>query len=412
LLSNPAVDPIAIGQSHRQQTRRLCAPHPVVRCVQDTTDLDFTRRTGIQGLGKTGNGSGRGLLQQTALAVLPDGSLLGILDQQWHIRVEPPQGETRQERLSRWRESQVWADAIAAVGPAPEGCRIIHMGDRQSDDGDTMAQAEHEGVGFLLRARHDRRVVDPVHGYLWERMHAQPLAGRKELAIGRQRNDDNPIKRSGRVASVAIRYASVTLARPAPTLPPMPPRQVWAVLACEIHPPAGEEPLEWMLLTREPVNDLADALKIMGWYEKRWVMEEWHRVEKEGCRLDETQLDDVRDIQRLAAITGIVAVRLMQLRDLARQAETNAAQNTPQALALAVPAVWIAVVAKLGQLAPEALTPSRFYRLIARRGGHVGRKHDGPPGWKTLWRGWYDISLIAQGVELGLPASPSSNKCG
>ena len=69
-------------------------------------------------------------------------------------------------------------------------------------------------------------------------------------------------------------------------------------------------------------------------------------------------------------------------------------------------------MAKLGQLAPEALTPSRFYRLIARRGGHVGRKHDGPPGWKTLWRGWYDISLIAQGVELGLPASPSSNKCG
>lgn len=49
----------------------------------------------------------------------------------------------------------------------------------------------------------------------------------------------------------------------------------------------------------------------------RWIIEEFHRVEKEGCRLQATQLDDASDIGRLASITAIVAVRLLQLRDAA-----------------------------------------------------------------------------------------------
>jgi hypothetical protein len=177
LLSNGAVDARAIQEPHRRHVWDSCAAHGVVLCVQDTSDLDFTRRTGIRGLGKTGNGSGRGLLQHTTLAVLPGGRVLGVLDQTWHARVEAPEKETRNERLSRWRESQVWADAVAAVGPAPSGCRFIHVGDRHSDDWDTMDQCHRQGVGFVLRAMHDRRVVHPTHGRLWALIESQPAAG-------------------------------------------------------------------------------------------------------------------------------------------------------------------------------------------------------------------------------------------
>jgi len=402
LLSNGAVDARAIQEPHRRHVRDACAGHPVVLCVQDTSDLDFTRRTGISGLGKTGNGSGRGLLQHTALAVLPGGRVLGVLDQTWHARVERPEKETRKQRLARWRESSVWADAVAAVGPAPSGCRFVHVGDRHSDCRGTMDQCDRQGAGFVLRAMHDRRVVHEAHERLWELMGALPVAGTADVSVGTQRNGYNRVKRPTRDAKLAVRFARVTLDRPAHTPKSTPGRSVFVVYASEIDPPAGQEPLEWMLLTSEPVESLADALRVLGWYADRWVVEEFHRAEKEGCRLEATQLDDSADVARLASIVAVVAVRLLQLRDSARRAQDDPAQDAPHALRSSVPRSWILVVAKLAGVATHDLTPTQFYRTIAKRGGHLGRKGDGPPGWKTLWRGWQDISLMVAGVELAL----------
>ena len=117
-LGNPRIKTQAIQQPHHRHVRRLCERQSVVLCVQDTSDLDFTSRTGIRNLGKTGNGSGRGILQHTCLAVLPDrGAVLGVLHQDWHARVQRKSGETRKQCQARWRESQVWADTIEQVGP-------------------------------------------------------------------------------------------------------------------------------------------------------------------------------------------------------------------------------------------------------------------------------------------------------
>jgi hypothetical protein len=183
------------------------------------------------------------------------------------------------------------------------------------------------------------------------------------------------------------------------------------VHASEVDPPAGQEPLEWMLLTSEPVECLADALTVVGWYEDRWVVEEFHRAEKEGCRLEATQLDDAADVARLASIVAVVAVRLLQLRDRARRARDDPSQDTPDALRSSAPRTWISVVARLAGVAPHDLTPTLFYRAIAKRGGHLGRTGDGPPGWKTLWRGWQDISLLVAGVELAL-GDDAGMRCG
>jgi hypothetical protein len=112
-------------------------------------------------------------------------------------------------------------------------------------------------------------------------------------------------------------------------------------------------------------------------------------------------LDDVEDLQRLAALMGIIAVRLVQLRDLA-DADCPEANN-PVALRQAVPPVWIKVVSRLGGVSQEALTPRDFLLTIARRGGYLGRKHDARPGWKVIWQGWYDIERMVEGVELMQP---------
>jgi len=74
LLSNPSVDPQAIAQPHRHLTATRCNEQPVTLCVQDTTELNFSKRAArgsITGVGPLGakDGGGQGLLQHAALAV-------------------------------------------------------------------------------------------------------------------------------------------------------------------------------------------------------------------------------------------------------------------------------------------------------------------------------------------------------
>ena len=33
-------------------------------------------------------------------------------------------------------------------------------------------------------------------------------------------------------------------------------------------------------------------------------------------------------------------------------------------------------------------------------GGYQARKSDGPPGWKTLWKGWLSLQTLVEGVHL------------
>ncbi len=78
----------------------------------------------------------------------------------------------------------------------------------------------------------------------------------------------------------------------------------------------------------------------------------------------------------------------------------------------AVPRTWIVIVSMLAKVNAARLTPRQFWLTIARRGGWIGRKRDGRPGWKVIWRGWYDIHMMVQGAELQTTAQNDLPKCG
>jgi hypothetical protein len=152
-----------------------------------------------------------------------------------------------------------------------------------------------------------------------------------------------------------VRYAALTLAPPRndPRFAGHAPLPVWAVHVLEEQPPAGAEPVEWMLLTSEPVTNLEEAQRIVDWYTRRWVIEEWHKALKTGCRVEASQLDQAADLMRLAAVLSVVAVRLIQLRDLADPGtpqRPHPAADDPQALQDLVPALYILIVARLAQV--------------------------------------------------------------
>jgi len=403
-LNNPRVTPEAIGRPAQERTRRACADAGLVLCLHDLTDL-----TPVYELSDTT------LQQHTVLAVAADdGTLLGLRHQHWFDDPKTPPGETRAQRRERWRRSQTWADAITAVGPASAGGRFVHVADREADDFQTFTACAEQGRGFVIRSQHDRELLgDPRR--LRAHLAAQPVGGCLTLEVAghaaasgsgprtplwQQRN-----KQAARRAKLEVRWAQVTLAPPARDARYTQGVPVHAVWLREVDPPADvAEPIDWLLLSSESVTCLDQALAVRGWYERRWMIEEFHKAQKTGCRLEATQLRSAAAFTCLAALCAVVAVRLLQLRDAAQ----DPARAAAPALGVIDP-TWVRVVSRLAKHAdPATLTLGEFYRAVARRGGWLGRKHDGQPGWQTLWRGWRQIADYVTGIQLylGDPAGP------
>jgi len=170
---------------------------------------------------------------------------------------------------------------------------------------------------------------------------------------------------------------------------------MWVIHAVEVDAPKDVEPIEWILLTSLPVTRFEEAWQILEYYEKRWIIEEWHKALKTGCRVESRQLKTKEGLERITALLGIVAVRLLQLK--------SAARTTPDCPAVqVVPARWIRmlIAARKKLKNRTTLTIGEFYRELAKLGGFLGRKCDGEPGWMTLWRGWQKLYLLVRGAEL------------
>lgn len=413
-LSNDAIAPGDILAPHLALVRQQAGAHPVVLCLEDDTEMDYTHRSGISGLGQIGNGEGRGLLQHSALAALPDGRLLGILDIAWHAVQPVPENETRRQQQARWNISDVWHEAVQHIGSWQGPGMLVHVGDRHADLFRHLACCLLQGHQFVVRAMHDR-YIDESTTRLWEKVTARPALGMITVRVGTQRNGLSRVTREGREAVLTIRSAPVRIPPPSndPRTADWAEVPAWGIHLVEENPPEEVrrkgEAVEWMLLSSLPAEDLASALMVIGYYTRRWLIEEWHRCYKEGCGIEASQLDQAKDVQRLGAIVGVVAVRLLQMRDLADEKHPQA--NDPKALQQLVPPLHIQLVARLCRADAATLTPRQFFLAVAKRGGYLGRRRDPRPGWIVLWRGWHDILQMVCGAELLLKLQKDSAGC-
>jgi hypothetical protein len=160
----------------------------------------------------------------------------------------------------------------------------------------------------------------------------------------------------------------------------------------EVDTPEGVEPIEWMLLTDQPGEDLEGALLVAFWYSCRWLVEEYHKCLKSGCRVEERQLEHADRLEPLVGMLSVVAVRLLQLKHQAKSNPDRPAQEV-------VPRRYVKTLAAYRKDS-ERMTCRRFWREVAKLGGFLGRKADGDPGWLTLWRGWQQLELLTEGYEL------------
>lgn len=395
LLGNDRIDPGAIITPHVELTRARCRGQGDVLLVQDWTELTWTYDDGTLDL-----------LQHETLALGSDGRVLGLVDAQWAR--DAPEAKTRKERRETWGRSWFWPDAVATVGEAPEGCRFITVADREADDFKLITTCRNFGHGFVIRAQHDR-YVNGGSDRLRSSLSKQRVRGTVQVILpARRAEDTGPPRRqrsrarAARTATLAVRWASVTLDPPRNDPRFKTGEAVWVVSAEEVDPPRGEDPVQWLLLCSDAIRRMSDARRMMNWYKFRWKIEELHKAQKTGCRLEASQLHAESAFIRLAAITVVVAVRLLELRDAARGLWGEAAEQAddPTALCEMVDWLWIMVMAALAPVAADQLTPRQFYETMARQGGWLGRASDGPPGWQTLYRGWRKVALLVAGAAL------------
>ena len=96
------------------------------------------------------------------------------------------------------------------------------------------------------------------------------------------------------------------------------PIQLWAIHVCEPSPPANEKPVEWFLLTTCDITDNEMARQCVYWYTLRWRIEDWHRVLKSGCGIEDLAHKTAERLKRAIAINLVIGWRIMLMTLLGR----------------------------------------------------------------------------------------------
>lgn len=394
---NARVDFNKVLAPHVERTRMTCRAPGEYLILEDSSDLDYSRHRRTQDLGVIGNAKGRGLELHTALAVrveawtleqTPEGQVVGLFDQQCRRAQPAPAGESRGERLKRRRQSSWWAESLLKAGRPAAGCQWIYIADRESDFYEPMSICQDLGVEFIIRAFQDRRLADEA-GRMRDKLAQAEALGQSTVQLRSRPGEP------ARMAVVELRSVQVDLDGPwRPGGQRTPLRGVWLVEVREVHAPEGvKQPLHWMLLTSLPCRTLVEARRVVGRYTARWWVEEYHKALKSGAGVEDSQLQRAGRLEPLIAVLAVVAVRLLNTKMLARSCPEGSEANLsfgPEALA---------ILEKKFKRPAEGWTNVKLLVAIARLGGFLGRKHDGMPGWQTIWRGWHRLIWMCEGLE-------------
>lgn len=390
-LRNPTSGAHRIVQAQAQATRDRIKGQPLILILQDTTSLDFTAHPQTTGLGPLDNAKCQGFLTHTALACTPESVPLGLLAQQSWVRDEQQLGKRHQrhQRPIEQKESYKWLQGLDDSSQGlPAETQAIVVSDRESDIYDYFVHPRADNVDLLVRARHDRRLDQESHS-LFLTVSSGPVRGKMTVEVGRRPGQ------APRQAECQIYYQQVKLRppknRPA-SWPKLAPVVLWAILIKEIQPLPEVEPLEWFLLTTLTITSFEHACQLIQYYSCRWLIERFHFVLKSGCQLEHRQLEDGSRLMRFLSLANVVAWRLLWQTYLSR---VNS--DVPCTVVLTEPE-WQALytfIHKTALLPAQVPTLGQATAWIAQLGGFLGRKADGQPGVKVLWRGWrrlFDIT--------------------
>lgn len=394
---NAKVEPGKLLTPHRETTLQRAAEQPVVLVVQDTTELELTRKQEKVG-GPLTDENRYGLHVHPSLVLTPQSVALGVVHADLWAR-DPETFHKRSQRQYQQieaKESYRWLQGYRVACDVAERCpetQVVAVSDSEGDIYECFVEADVEGGGrkadWIVRACQDRRLTNPPDQKLYAAVAETKVLKELRIRVSAREalsgdGSRRRAARSAREATVTVRATTVTLKAPERrTGEKLPDRQVHVVLVREENPPAGEAAIEWLLLTSLPVETVEDVERVIEYYCCRWEIEIYFRVLKSGCGVERLQLETTPRVAACVAVYLIVAWRVMFVMMLGRQCPDLPCE------AVLSPDEWQAVYTIVKRQPPPEQAPSlgEMLPLIASLGGYLGRKHDGPPGPKAMWIG-------------------------
>ena len=395
-LGNEDVTMEGLLAPHRARTAKRARALRVVFAPTDTTSYKFSGEAERDGLGPV-NAKDQGFLAHVTLLVAADGTRtpLGVIEAETWVRQEVKKSE---------KESARWGRSMLRAAQTAEGVSLIHVADRESDIYDLLVELTAKKQRFILRAAQDRSLV-PLkpedETRLFEAARTSPPAFAIDVPISARKSKGNanqdktfPVRRS-RTAHLSFASLTVQLKRPrhASRTKVQEALKVNVVHVFELGPPPGEPPVEWLLLTSEPVGTQDEIAFVVDGYRTRWVIEEYFKATKTGCAFETKQLESFGTLSNLLAYVLVIAYALILMRALSRTG-----RDEPASAVLAP--TQIKILRALNKKLPPKLTVRTALLAIASLGGHL--KNNGDPGWRTLSKGWRKLIDYEAGYELAV----------
>jgi len=383
IFSKPEVD---VNYGHYQRTQQRCQGQPVVLVSQDTSDLSYPTHQASEGLGDLGGGKGSGnagLCLHSAMAMSETGLPLGLLGQKVWAPVATGRALPNRKYALEEKESYRWVEALHWVNRyATKAGQVVVLSDRESDFYEYMIAPRAENVALLFRAHHLERKIVFNHHPLQLRQVAFANSVAIELYLPESK------QRAARIANLQVSWGEV-ICPPAEGKKGAP--LTLSVVIAKETDLSQKEPLEWYLLTTLPVGDGQAALLMIDYYRKRWVIERWHLVLKDGLKVERLQFNNFIRLSNAIQLLSVVAWQLLCLKHLAAQQPLLPLEQVFEPLQIQV---------------LEAHTKTKNLSLkqaliaIAALAGFVASKKQPLPGEKTIWKGWAIFSSLCNGYQL------------
>lgn len=391
---NDSIEPNAILEggffSAREKLERLQSD---ILAIEDTTGMTFNHSVAgfLEGINTDADLTRGWLIHSVVAADAATGDPLALLHQKWWLRDPGRLGtKHRHKQAYEQKESYKWEEATEAVLKecSPDlRKRLVWVCDREADITRYLQFLTSESLRYVIRASWNRRTSE---GHLWEQMASMPAKFERTIQI-EQRG-----MRPARQVTLEVRYGYVEMQPKGKSA--MTVGAIWAIEKQDPKTPSDGR-LEWMVLTSEPLLSNADAEKVLGWYERRWLIEEFHRAWKSGCKAQARRMGTPDNLQRLVAILAFLGVRLLQLQ--------HAHLSTPQAPCTTLLSekewrlLWLFSNKKKPQKPPtEPPTIEWAVLALARAGGWGNTKRTGRPGSEAIADGLSRLRDFVEGYDL------------
>jgi|WetSurMetagenome_2_1015567.scaffolds.fasta_scaffold141368_1 hypothetical protein len=407
LLNNPRVNHQEMFEAHAQQAAERARNAGQVLVLHDTSTFKLPHSS-VDEVGETTTGVA-GFFGHVSLVLDAQAERcpLGVIalstihrdpQRPRHDLSGPDCAKLDNKESARWLEGVKQAEL--RLGPTT---RAVHVMDREGDSYVLYAGLQLRGSRFVIRADDRACLFEGEKTKIREALSKQRIIAERDVPLPRRKGRTSAPRsvravREARLAKLAITGCTVTLLRANYLSDPIPRRVVLnAVRVFEIDPPQGQEPIEWFLLTTEPIETDEQLLRVVDIYRCRWVIEELFKALKTGCIYQERELED-REALLLALVFFLpIACQLLWLRSCSRSSPDASAEGL-------VNDVQMRVIRHFSsRKLPAAPTMRELVWAIAAIGGHL--KNNGEPGWQVLARAWQQILQLEHGWRAAMEHS-------